>query len=59
MYRRCTVCLDLDKESQAGPVRHSLYMEEDWVYNSPFLFIFFFCRVLQFWLSFLCILIIN
>lgn len=44
MYRRCTVCLDLDKESQAGPVRHSLYMEEDWVYNSPFLFIFFFLQ---------------
>lgn len=31
---------------------------EDWVYNS-FLFILMFCRVLQFWLSFLCILIIN
>lgn len=49
----------LYKESQAGSVRHSLCMEEDWIYNSPFLFILIFCRVLQFWLLFLCILIIN
>lgn len=48
MYRKCTVCLTLlYKESQAGSVRRSLCTEEDWVYNSPFLFIlilfFLFC----------------
>lgn len=35
-------------------------VEEDWVYIILLLFILIlFCRVLQFWLSFLCILIIN
>lgn len=41
----------------------SLCMEEDGFIILLFLFILilfsFFCRVLQFWLSFLCILIIN
>lgn len=32
----------LYKESQVGSVRHSLCMEGDWVYNSPFLFILIF-----------------
>lgn len=49
----------LYKESQAGSVRYSLCLEEDWIYNSPFLFISTSFAGFLSSDSFLCILIIT
>lgn len=61
MYRKMHSLLQLHctESGKLNPSDIASVSRRIWVYSSPFLFIFFFCRVLQFWLLFSCILIIN